>query len=468
MEQKPEQPQSPLDRARSLIDTQKKEQASQEELVKKEEDIRLDGLFDRYSELTEALKKVEGEKSSHESTAYKLDVEKNNIASGERQAAEVLKADSATKPLFDKDTEGNAELHEKRREVFQGVFGEAQDEKRAVKRTRKQALGDISKTSQEYGTIHAEIEAIKESPDWRKLIEKKKNEVLELDREYSEFYRNQKKSENQALYSALKKVNEFSAEYQSQVETLKEMLNTELDTLLANEHAVFENAKKSPEYQPKVFGEIDFEKYTKLLPKSVDELEFSIYSSDQSRLTFPQLDYKSPLYQTLSTDISNIDDQIQATKKAINECSGLFSGKGKLEKQLDQLKAKSQFLSKIRESTGYHESNFHKKEFPETIHFSPHHRGDDEYRRNIGYTVGRYVAGISSNVHPLDSKEKTFPEFQRITNKNDLFQWAKENDIPVEYKDAFIEKEKLSNQVGQKRQEYNLVAGDEASSRLHL
>jgi len=120
------------------------------------------------------------------------------------------------------------------------------------------------------------------------------------------------------------------------LENLKETLTNKLTELLKNEQNIFTNAKNSPDYTPKLFGEVDFEKYEKLLPQNIENLKFSIYSSGQSNPTFPELDYDSLLYKAINKDVSSLDLDVKEKDKA----KGLFSGRGRMEKDKKALKSK--------------------------------------------------------------------------------------------------------------------------------
>lgn len=457
---------SPLDKAREKINEEGKKNLSKEVLEKNEENQRLDILFEKYVNLLENLKKIEIDAGESTSEVSKLSVEKNNLTSSQKQATEILKNDKNTAYLFDKDNIGDSEIHTKRKEIFDDVFTDSQNQKREIKKERKEKIKDTAILNLEKNNLKFALEEMKKSPDWIKLEEKKKEEILNANRDFNEFYR--KNQKEISLYRSFKNVENFSKENEENIALLKDKLSSGFETLIKNTQMVFENAKNSTEYKPKDFGEIDFEKYRKFLPDNIEDIVFSIYSSDQGTLTFPQFDYNSEFYKTLyGQDISKLKDDIDTKTKEINQISGLFSGfkKKSLEKARDNLKAKEEFLLKILRSL----NDKYIKDFNEI-------KCDifnlDEYHNKIGYAVGRYVGGISRDVYPLDSEEKTFPEFNRNTNIVDLFKWTQDGYRPegynFDYKKVYDEYEEIRDLMSQKRMGYDLVAGDGATSRLRL
>ena len=459
---------SPLERAKQLIKEKGEENKSIEELAKQEEDARLDSLASRASGLFEDLAKIRGEKSSLGQKGAEVQTKINNISSGQKQAVEALKGNKDTIAYFkDKEVEEERKVHhQERRETFEQVFGESQDNKRNSKIDRREVEKDQVIADKEVSKILSKIEDLKKNPDWNKVVEKKKGEYIAANEKLNTFYKDKEKSDRLSMCRGLKKVNEFSAEYQESISTLRQELQNLFDDLLKKEETVFENAKNSPDYKPEVFGKVDFSKYLNHLPKSTSEIQFSLYSYEQRSLTLPQFDYESPVNKSIQQDIGEASNKVRECKDEINKRTGLFSGRGKFEKEKKIWEERETFLRKILTSFQNHVRDFYDKEFPTRLTFSVHDHKDSV--KNMGYMVGKYISNISSNVQPLDDKEPTFPEFKRTTNIEDFFRWAKQNTIPVDWENAEKEYKNIQLEVAENRPEYEYLAGEGSAARLRL
>jgi len=455
---------SPIERARELANKKARENRSKEELEREEENARLETFYSKVASLYDEYENIRTEEGTLTQKGNELASKIRNVVSGERQALETLKSSKDTLPYLKDDEKNIDQHHSERREGFEQVFGDVQKEKMFLKKELKEVEKDQQAVSEKKAAILAAIEEIKKDPQWKKVTEKKKNEFLQVRQERDIFYRDEQKAKELGLYNALNNVNNFSKKYEQEINTLKNELTKSLQELLEKEQGVFNNAKQSAEYQPNIFGEVEFDKYLKLLPKSVVEVTFSIYSRDQSVLTFPQFDYSSPLAKELQNDIEKVHTQLNTAKSEVYNRNGFFSGRAKFEKQVGILQQKEKFLHKILDSFYKHVRDFNDKHLDVPIVFAGNRDYTGNYN-NFGYTVGRYVGGISNDTYALES-DPTFPKYNRTTTINEIFKWGKQNEIPQESKKAYDERIHIDSKMSQLLKEYGQLAGEDAMRRL--
>jgi len=455
---------TPIERAKELTNAKARENKLKEELEREEENARLETFYSKVASLYDEFENIRTEEGTLTQKGNELAIKIRNVVSGERQALETLKSSKDTLPYLKDDEKNIDQHHSERREGFEQVFGDVQKEKMLSKKELKEVEKDQQTVSEKKAVILSAIEGLKKDPQWEKVTEKKKNEFLQVRQERDIFYRDEQKAKELGLYNALTNVNNFSKKYEQEINTLKNELTKSLRELLEKEQGIFSNAKQSAEYQPKVFGEVTFDKYLELLPKSVDEITFSIYSRDQSVLTFPQFDYSSPLAKELQNDIEEVNTQLNIAKSEVYNRNGIFSGRAKFEKQVTILQKKKNFLHKILDSFYKHVKDFNDKHLDVLIAFGGSRDYTGNYN-NFGYTVGRYVGGISNDAYALES-DSTFPKYNRTTTTNELFKWGKQNEIPQESKKTYDERSHIDSKMSQLLKEYGQLAGEDAMRRL--
>lgn len=461
MENQPENT-NPLDKAKQLINTQKEQRLLKEELEKQEMNQRLDLLFTKYIDLLNESQVKKESVSRLTGETHQRNIEKNNLSSGQKQAWGVLKNAEDTSRLFEKDKQGDEDLHTERREVFGAVFQDSQDEKREVKKEIRELEKSLYTEGRERSAVQSQIEEMKKNPDWQSLIEKKKEEFLSAERDSGEFYRVD--GNKISRLRETKNIQEFIKEHSEDIKTLEHKLRKGFEDLIESTQKVFENAQKSEEYKPKDFGEINFESYKSLLPTKTEDIKFSINTYDSNNLTLSQFDPDSPFYTTIMKDLQTIENEVAKKDREIQKATGFFSGRKSLEKQKANLRSKRNFFYKILQSVDEYQRQFH------SITSSELQTKDrKDYRNSIGYAVGRFVQGIKS--YELAKEQVGYPDFKKETTVNDLFQWKNIEEIfsdtILEDKEKAEEWDKIKSLEQEKRKEYDLVAGDGASQRLY-
>lgn len=462
---------NPVDRAKSIIDAKAKERKHKEELKKQEEDNRLKSLSSRVLEMYESFKKAESELSGLEEGLTDTERGVNLLRMRERDAVNLLKSDIDTKELFEEkkdseDPEATETHHIQRKEMFDQVFGEAQDQKRSLKRDKREIKKDISVAKNEKTSILKQLEELRSSKDWEQLIKMKQDEILALSQDYkSFFYQNSKEKDQARIYEAFTNLEKFETQSKEKISTLKQAIQTELATLLEEEKNMFDSAKKSPEYQPGLFGDVDFEKYKNLLPKNVEDIVFKAYSYDSDRLSFPQFEQGSLLKTELMNDINLISDEIEKIRQAIITKSSrmLFSGTKNLEQKREVLQKKKDFIIKISNSIDEYIRSFNNKKYEGQLSFN-------EHRRDTEMTYSKLVVQYINQIRQQNSYSyisdtyKNFPEFKRDLRFNDLFDLvSNKGEMTAQYKESYDKAESLKNAKSTKLEEYDFLMGQRGS-----
>lgn len=453
--------QNPIDRAKALIESKKTERLTEEESRKQEEDTKLALLFKEIESLDKKLSDLNKERDELSSQKNELGSERKKQTSVMKEGLETLRSDEDTASLLAEDKNKEDLGHKDRRDVVGEVFGEAQEERRLTQK-------DILKTNKDLDTVESnkrkiltEIEKLIDSPEGQKLIAYKKDEYLKMDQEDKQFFYNKTKAENLLLYREVQELNKFTSEKSEYIQQLKEKLKSSLDEMLSKIQGVYNNAEKSDEYLKKDFGEVDFKKYRENTP-DIDNITMSVYSYDSYSLEFPQLNYKKGATSKIYEDQNSVDESIKNTREEIRKRgTGIFSGVKKYEVLLDNLNKKRDFISKIASSVEKHLRDFQQEKFEDVISSDPRNSSE------LPKLVSGFIQNMRNNKYQLD-KIYDIPNFQKEFTIEELFKFAKQNDVPIDWQNAFNEKNDLTSKVKKAENDLKVLIGEEKVRNMRL
>jgi hypothetical protein len=487
--QEQEQNLSPLDRAKALIDKKKDDRLSKEDLEKQEEQTRLTLLFERIENLKRELSKIQENSSSLKTQAGSHSLQYMNQTSGMKQAVDVLKSSPETASILSKNTsrKGNEIDRKGKKELLEQVFGEAKDERRIVKHDLEEVKKDMSTNDEEKEKILKQIDELINSEDGKKLIELKKLEYVEAHRELKSFSGNKEKDDRFYLYTKIAKINKFAENRSQDINEFRVKLTNALNGLLANIDITLTRAEISPEYKelikPKFdirvkgldgkFKEltqedmkVDFSKYPFFVPKTSD-LKVSV-NRHSPNLDFPQLKSDAGVLKEIQKDIDEVNNLMRDTKGEIKtRGDGILSGSKKYKTLYENLEKKRQFLFKIERSINNNLIDFNNKSANDKVGDIHFHDYSNKEVTNLSEILSDYVFQFSNDMYPLD-KDQTLPQYDKAMTIEEFFKWAKQNDIPVDWQNAYKEKEVISTKIVKLRGEYELLAGERSASEITL
>ncbi len=423
-------PIDPLERAKALINEKKKERLSSEEIENANKEEKFNEVYDRYQKIVEEFSDVELDLKNKPKEHDELQTKKSNLQRGQNLAMEALKNDPDTKKLFEEGGENIEEDHAERREIFDSVFKESQNEKRALKKGLGENKQEKIELSEKQTELIDEVKEIFSDEEMKnelinKILKEKDDLRKHEDRDSGSYYKK----------NSIERVNKYFEDNKEDIDKLSKNTTEVFTEIIDDFNSKMEEVKNSDEYKKLFKGEdFDIQELIDMAPKSAEELEVSMYDTTSHEFKLGQFKEIEEKLVGVINDFSNKATENEAIFQ--NSPRGFFGGESKKQKEhrnlADMYSSKRKFLlEKVKPNVSSIST------LAGNTRNSQHEEIVEEYK-SVLYDLRYVVSGRNSEVLPEDSKY--FPLIKFLNEGGKGFKTEIEDEIAAKKYEEILKK----------------------------